>query len=210
MLASNNKRPTRSPACEPPAETTACRTTIPQSFLCPTRTIRPRARDESRDYHPAVFDDTSRIDLWAVLALEEDPNEDIPVDPDTLIIVQQSESFCKQFMRTVGNLDSSFDLNIEKVLICRSPLDGDTQRVIPQKIHLIVLYQNNYPMHAGHPGGTKIYQPSVSRSIDGTWPKKHSKPYVKCPSCARLGHFRKGAEGNSAIPGRRLAPISRH
>lgn len=128
----------------------------------------------------------------SILALQDDADAPTELTMDRLRSEQLKDSLCT-FLRQQKHFEGSlYALDHNDVLVRRSPLDGRLQKVVPRCLVPLVLHLAHNPLHAGHPGGTRMYA-TIRESYYWRTMVTDIFEYVKtCRSCARI----RGTRGN--------------
>jgi len=143
-------------------------------------------QDHASPAQPSVPRETF---IFATNDLSERPGE---LDIDTLREAQERDKLCA-FLRTQRHFEGYlYALDHNDVLVRRSPLDGRLQKVVPRTLVPTVLRLAHDPVHAGHPGGTRMYA-AVRETYYWRTMASDIFQFVKdCRSCARI----RGTRGN--------------
>jgi len=123
--------------------------------------------------------------LPEVLPVVTDPATIKPISVEELIAAQSKDEYCRKLMTESDTEGSRFSYDEEGVLIRLSPLDHAQQRVIPLRLQARVLYLSHYPLTAGHPKGSKMYD-TMRRHY--YWPNMANDVYQTvrdCRACAQ-------------------------
>ena len=91
-----------------------------------------------------------------VLALEQDLKVE-PITREELIREQQEDLACKKMRDDSKAKHSLFEEEKDGLLVRVSPIDGARQKVVPKSLQPLVLFLAHYPLMAGHPQGSKMY-----------------------------------------------------
>jgi len=104
------------------------------------------------------YDETAEPGLPQVIMLTKDQTAVKPLDLDELIAEQGEDVMCQQFVEQTQKPHSPFKMQANGLLVRQSPKDGAIQTVIPETLQPRVLYLAHYPLLAGHPKSTKMYE----------------------------------------------------
>ena len=74
-----------------------------------------------------------------------------------MIAEQAEDVVCDRYCEQSKQPYSPFKVKDNSLLIRISPVDGAAQTVVPESIKRRVLYLSHYPLLAGHPNGSKMY-----------------------------------------------------
>ena len=150
----------------------------------------PQEFVEENDYLdgcPASEHDFGEIaGLPDVLALNDKSEPPGEITITSLREAQQNDKFCQHVRSSLDLPDSPFGVTHEDILVRRSPLDGSLQKVVPFSLIPIILYHAHYPVHAGHPGGTRMYETIRREYYWRSMVNDIFQAAKDCRSCARV------------------------
>ena len=95
--------------------------------------------------------------LPQVIALTRDQTDVQAISRDELIAEQREDSTCQTYMQEAQQTYSLFTVQPDGLLVRRSPHDGVVQMVVPESLQPRVLYLSHYPLLAGHPKSSRMY-----------------------------------------------------
>ena len=104
--------------------------------------------------------------------------------PEEIREAQGQDDACRRLL-AIQPTKGVYDLDEEGLLIRIAPSDGTRQIVVPPGLIRRVLYNEHYPVSAGHPGAHKMFL-TIRRSF--FWPGMAADVYEtvrRCDSCAR-------------------------
>ena len=127
-----------------------------------------------------------------VLALDEHSTPPGEVTMSALREAQANDRYCKHIRASLDIPGTPFGVTHQDILVRRSPLDGSLQKVVPFSLIPTVLYNAHYPVHAGHPGGTRMYETIRKEYYWRSMANDIFQAAKDCRSCAKV----RGTRGN--------------
>ena len=91
-----------------------------------------------------------------------------PISLNELLAEQDEDPVCQEFKKQSHESHSLFSIQENGVLVRTSPKDGSVQTVVPESLQPRVLYLGHYPILAGHPKTSRMYD-SLRRKY--YWPR---------------------------------------
>ena len=83
--------------------------------------------------------------------------DDKPITTDEMMAEQREDPTCLKYASLADNHKSHFSLTSNGLLVRHSPRDNAVQMVVPASLQSRVMYLSHYPVTAGHPQGSKMY-----------------------------------------------------
>jgi hypothetical protein len=112
---------------------------------------------------PVVKSTTTPVGL--AIALNTEKQNVATVSSDELRTAQAAdETFQMLLLQT--SKSPMYELNKDGLLVRVSPVDGSQHVVVPQSLVSRILYMENYPPSAGHPGAHPMFQ-TIRRTFFG-------------------------------------------
>ena len=140
----------------------------------PTTDVDTEPIDDDLPTVPPHYDDVPTVLLCADTSDEYDqtfelpaadgpvnaivPADVSPITHEEMIREQANDPVCQRYVALSNTTNSVFSLDEHGTLIRTSSLDGSKQIVVPRSLQQRLLYLSHYPLLAGHPGGTKLYE----------------------------------------------------
>ena len=170
-------------------DTTPIAEEIPTLAVTRRRQQSEEEENSSDTSSPTDDDAEPQGDPSSGLALDASETEGAgsqPIPTARLVAAQAEDAFCKGQREALDRgVNLPFQVDEKGILCRRAPLDGSVQVVIPAALRQEILRREHEPVHAGHPGSTRMYNTMRRKYY---WPSMVADVYAwvaQCSGCAR-------------------------